>query len=174
MTLHWGIPTEAEILWLLQQGFSENALMKPTLILAANVTFLDNRAFDLKVGGERAFVFVVAENGHVLDHVAWDPKRGALASWRGAAFALGQDAIFNPASYFDDSALRVHRTPLEWLSAERDGIVIVQPQLTYAYLRDARLSFADRAFAQKVKRWREPSTPRGELLIEVPSERAAA
>ena len=170
----WDIPSEAEIRWLLHQGFSESALMTPTLIRAANVEFLNGRTFDFDVGGERAFVLVVADNEFVVDFVAWEPKRGALATWRGAAFALGQEAIFNPASYFDGKALRVHRTPLEWLKAERDGIVIVQPQLTYAYLRDAPLSFADRAFAETVTRWREPSSARGALFIEVPAEGTAA
>lgn len=174
MTLPWDIPNEAEVRWLLHQGLSEKALMTPTLIRAANVEFLNGGTFDFVASGERAFILVVDDNELMIDLVAWKPQRDAIATWRGAAFALGQDAIFNPASYFDGSALRVHRTPHEWLRAERDGIVIVQPRSTYAYLRDARLSFADRAFAQKVKRWREPSMPRGQLLIEVPSERATA
>ena len=88
--------------------------------------------------------------------------------------AHGSGVPQGPGSYFGDSALRVHRTPLEWLRAERDGVVIVQPQLTYAYLRDARrLSFADPAHAQQVNRWLEPPRPRTELFLEVPDERAA-
>jgi hypothetical protein len=43
------------------------------------------------------------------------------------------------------------------VEAGREGIVIVQPRLTYAYLRNvSRLSFADSTHALKVKRWLEP------------------
>jgi hypothetical protein len=171
---YWDVPTDAEVAWLIGRGVSETAMMTPTLILAANVKFLENRTFQFDAEGNRAFLFRVEDEGTGIDRVAWEPKRGELATWRGAAFALGQDSIFNPGSYFGDSALRVHRTPLEWLRAERDGVVIVQPQLTYAYLRDARrLSFADLAHAQQVKRWLEPPRPRTELFLEVPDERAA-
>jgi hypothetical protein len=71
-------------------------------------------------------------------------------------------------------ALRVHRTPLEWLRANRDGIVIVRRELTYAYLRNVRrLSFADPAHARQVERWLEPPRAGPELLVEVVEKLAA-
>ena len=175
MTIPWDIPTETEIRWLLDEGLSDTALMMPTLIRAANVKFLDFGTFDFDIYDERAFVFMVQDAGVNVDLIAWEPARGALATWRGAAFALGQEAIFNPATYFDGGALRVHRNPLEWMRAERGGIVIIKPELAYAYLRNVpRLSFADPANAQEVKRWLQPPTPTVEILIEVQAERAPA
>ena len=171
MTLPWDIPSDLEIAWLLKQGISETAMISPTVIRAANVTLLDGNTFDFDAKGIRAFLFKELDCD---DLIAWNPKRDALATWRGDAFALGQESVFNPATYFDCSALRVHRTPLEWLKADREGIVIVKPQLTYAYLYHARrLSFADPVYAQQVKRWLQPPKPTAELLIEVSAELAA-
>ena len=98
-----------------------------------------------------------------------------LASWRGQAFCLGDvDDIFNPATYFDGGALRVHETPLQWLLADRDGIVIVRPDLAHAYLASCqRLAFSDRAHARQVDKWLQPPKPTVEILVEV-EERAAA
>lgn len=172
MTLPWDIPTEAEARWLLDQGLTDTELA-PALRVA-KVRFLDHRTFDFDACGQRSFVFIVQDTGIEVDIVAWDTARGALATWRGAAFALGQEAIFNPATHFDGGVLHVHRTPLEWLEADRDGIVIVQPTLTYAYLRHAsRLSFADAAYARQVQEWLEPPKPTVELLVEMSEETAA-
>ena len=168
MTLPWDIPSDLEIAWLLQQGISEPAMITPPVVLAANVVFLDGNTFDFDAGGVRAFIFREPN-----DLIAWRPASKRVATWRSSAFALGEDAIWNPASYFMGTALRVHRTPLEWLKADRDGIVIVKPELTHAYLRDADISFADDLYARQVKRWREPPLPRGKLLIEMSGEMAA-
>jgi hypothetical protein len=176
MTLPWDIPTEREIEWLLDHGISEAAMLEPTPIRAANVVFLDGDTFDFDACGIRAFVFKELDSD---DLVAWRPasKRlpDCLATWRGVAFALGQDAIWNPASYFMGSALRVHADPLAWLRSGRDGICIVQPSLAYGQLRHVpRLSFADPMYARQVQQLLQPPKPKAEILIEVPAERAAA
>ena len=36
---------------------------------------------------------------------------------------------FNPATYFFNMPLKVHRTPLDWLKARCDGCVVVVPSL---------------------------------------------
>ena len=91
--------------------------------------------FDLDHEGERALIFRAEDRGEVIDLVAWQPRTSAVASWRGQAFCLGDmESIFNPATYFAADALRVHATPLDWLMADRDGIVIVRPDLVPAYL----------------------------------------
>lgn len=169
MTPALDLLSDIEIGWLLDQDVSPAAMLEPTPIRAANVTFLDRNTFDFDESGIRAFVFKELDSD---DLVAWRPasKRlpDRLATWRGVAFALGQDAIWNPASYFMGSALRVHADPLAWLKADRDGVCIVQAQLTYANLRHARgLSFADPVYRRLVKRWLEPPRTRPELFIEV-------
>jgi hypothetical protein len=170
MKLPWDIPTDREIAWLLDNGVSEAAMLEPTPLRAANVVFLGGNTFDFDSDGTRAFIFKEPN-----DLVAWNPKRDALAAWGCSAFALGEDAIWNPASYFMGDALRVHRTPLDWLKADRDGIVIVKPELTYGYLRNVRrLSFADPVYAQQVKQWLQPPKPAVEILVEILAERAVA
>jgi hypothetical protein len=145
----WGFPNDDELLWLLNQGASDKALWP---ISGATVRF-DGAKFDLDPEGERALTFRAEDRGAVIDLIAWAPRNGALASWRGQAFCLGDvDDIFNPATYFAGDALRVHATPLDWLLADRAGIVIVRPDLAPAILRTLG------AFAAQTKpmpgRWR--------------------
>jgi hypothetical protein len=173
MSLPWCQPESREIDWLRSQNLLDAALNVLPRIGAASVVFLGN-VFEEASDGQRALTFPIHDCGKFIDFAAWRPRTGQLGTWCGVGFAIGQDQIFNPATYFDGGALRVHRTPLDWLRADRDGIVIVKPELTYAYLRNVRrLSFADPAHARHVERWLEP--PRGgpELLIEVVKELAA-
>jgi hypothetical protein len=84
------------------------------------------------------------------------------------------DDIFNPATYFAGGALYVHETPLQWLLAEREGIVILRPDLARAYIANCqRLAFADAAHARRVERWLQPPKPTVEIFVAV-EERAAA
>jgi hypothetical protein len=173
-TVHrsWGLPSDDQVRWLLRYGVEAAAMVGPWPIGAATVRF-DVGTFDLNPTGECALTFRVHECGEVIDLVAWHAHTGKLASWRGTAFAIGQQAIFNPATYFGGGTLRVHRTPLEWLLADRDGIVIVKPELTYAYVRNLRrVSCADTAYLQQVKQWLEPPRPSVELFVEVQEELA--
>ena len=84
------------------------------------------------------------------------------------------DDVFNPATYFAGGALRVHETPLQWLLAEREGIVILRPDLAHAYLANCqRLACSDAAHARQVERWLQPPKPTVEIFVAV-EERAAA
>jgi hypothetical protein len=137
MTLPWNRPEQHEFDWLRSQGVSEEALDEYPHIGAAYVQF-DGSHFEEAEGRRRALTFVIYDCGEFIDFAAWQPQTGELATWRGAGFAIGQDQIFNPATYFDGGDLRVHADPLAWLKADREGIVIVKPELTYAYLRNRR------------------------------------
>ena len=170
MSLPLEYPTEDEIRWLVAQGVSETAMLGPPPIRAAKVVFLDKQTFDFDAAGAR--VLLLTEEH---DLIAWKPDGRTLASWRGVAFALGEDAIGNPASYFMGDALWVHRDPLAWLKADREGIVIVQPRFTYAYLRHTpRLAFSSATHARQVQAWLQPPKPKVKFLIKTPEERAAA
>jgi hypothetical protein len=170
----WGLPSDDELRWLLDKGVGEAAMLEPYPLGTARVRF-SGRTFDIDPEGERALTFRATDRGVVSDLIAWQPRSGELASWRGVAFCIGdQDDLFNPATYFAGSALRVHRTPLDWLRANRDGICVVRPDLVHAYLRQVpRLSVADEVFARQVKAWLQPPKPTVELLVEV-LERAQA
>jgi hypothetical protein len=175
MTLPLDYPNEMEIRWMFAQGIPDTAMLGPPAIRAARATFLDGNTFDFDAVGERVLIFVVEDIGADSDLVAWQPRTGQLATFEGIAFALGQDAIWNPASYFMGAALQVHADPLAWLKADRDGVCILQPKLTYACLRSAtRLSFADPVYAQQVKRWLRPPKSRVKILVEVQKEEIAA
>ena len=159
----WGFPTDDELLWLLDQGLNENALWP---ISGVTVRF-DRNTFGLDDTGERALTFRAEDSGEVIDLIAWQPRTGALASWRGQAFCLGDlDEIYNPATYFMDGALRVHASPLEWLRANREGIVILRPDFTYAHLRFCqRILCDDPAHAEDVEFWLRAPEPTVKILV---------
>lgn len=154
-------PDERECRWLVSQGVTPDTIATPRPIRAASVWFWQN-TFDFDVDGERSLIFLEDR-----DAIAWQPRTGALACWRGVAFCLNEEAIDNPATYFAGGALKIHRTPLDWLRADGNGIVIVQPRYAYASLRHARrLAFADEAYARQVQQWISPPTPTAEFLVE--------
>ncbi len=159
----WGFPTDDELRWLVHHGISDAALWP---ISGATVRF-DARTFDLAGDGERALTFRAEDRGEVIDFVAWQPLTGKLASWRGVAFCLGDvDDVFNPATYFAGGALRVHETPLQWLQADREGIVIVRRDFAYAHLRFCqRIVCDDLAYAERIERWVRPPKSTVEILV---------
>jgi hypothetical protein len=150
----WGHPTEAETSWLVRQGISLEALLKPWPIGATNVD-VSRGAFVPMENGERVLTFVCFDRGFPIDVVAWQPRTGKLALYSGLAFCLGDvDDIFNPATSFDGHCLHIHATPLEWLQSGRDGIVIVKPKLARAYLGHLPSVFCPKPdHARKVRRW---------------------
>jgi hypothetical protein len=162
------IPNEIETLWLISQSVPDAAMLETPCLRAGRVRFLDGDTFEFADDGDRALVFRVLECGTQCDLVAWSHKQKKLTTWRGVAFALGQDQIFNPATYFAGGALHVHRTPLDWLKADRYGICIVQPRFAYAHLRNVpRLVCPDENQARELERWLHAPKPRTEILVEV-------
>ena len=97
----WRVPAPnlAELRWLRRQDVSRAAILCPWSIGATNVTF-HGTAFELATGGERVLTFLVEDCGEVIDVAAWQPRTGQIATWLGTGFAIGQEAIFNPATYF--------------------------------------------------------------------------
>jgi hypothetical protein len=167
----WGFPTDGELLWLLDQGVDEKALWP----MSGSTVRFDSGTFELDDGGQRAIIFRAQDRAEIIDLIAWQPHTGTFASWRGQAFCLGDvDDIFNPATYFARDALRIHATPLDWLLADREGIVILRPNLAPAYLSQCqRIRCSNAAYARQVKKWIEPRQSSVQILVEV-EERAAA
>ncbi len=174
------IPEEDQVRWLIAQGVSDEAMLSPWLLKAASVKFLGGGTFefnDRDGRGERAIVFRANDHGEPIDLLAWSARTNRLASWRGAAFCLGDvDDCFNPGSWALGGGLRVHLTPLDWLKADRDGIVIVNPALSYSCLRNRpRLVVGDALHAKRIQQWIKPPKPCVEIHVEVPAaEREAA
>lgn len=163
---HDGLDQRA-IDWLHAQGVPYAAMVKPSSIRKARVVF-ENGSFDRDPEGRCAFTFLIEDCGDVVDLVAWQPKTGHLAAYAGRAFALGQEAIYNPGTYSLGGALRVHRSPLSWLRAERDGIVILNPAGGYAWLGQVpRIAAEDTAHSQELWALIEPPRPQTQInLIE--------
>ena len=169
MQRQWGALNPTQGAWLTKQGISAEALLQPTPVGAARVKFLDGTfAAASTEGGTKALTFRVSNvDGEDIDLAAWSPRTGEIGSWYGRAFALGEDAIFNPASYCFGDALRIHADPLAWLRANREGIVVLRPELTYAALRFVpRVSFADFDTAKQFERWIKPPSPRVQMFVK--------
>jgi len=166
----WGIPTDKLILWLLDRGVSEQAMTRPYCIGGGRVMY-HRQSFETDPNGKPVIIFRAEDRGEVTDLVAWDPVTGLLVSWRGQAFCLGDvDDVLNTATYFGGGAFRIHETPVEWLLAERHGIVIVRRELCYAYLAHApRVAFSTVEFASKVRRWMQPPKPTADLYVRAPA-----
>ena len=169
--LAWGLPSEDLLRWLLEQGVPDSALWP---IGGARVRF-DGRAFDLEHGGEQAITFRALDRGEVIDLVAWSPDTGALASWLGVAFCLGDlDDITNPATYFDRGALHVHADPLQWLKADREGIVIVRPEMAHVHLAHCtRIVASDLEHALRLESWLAPRRATATILTPDPDHKDA-
>jgi hypothetical protein len=67
----------------------------------------------------------------------------------------------------------VHRTALDWLKADRDGICIVNPKMVYSQLHhEERLIFSDAVYAAQVRKWMKPPETRSQFLVEIEEEAA--
>jgi hypothetical protein len=168
---YWPLLTRLEVGWLWRSGVTPRAMASPFPLGSARVRFdLDRFDLDLEhdAKGERAVLILALDRGEPVDLVAWAPRSGRLGLLIGCAPVLGDlDDLTNPATFFDGDGLRVHRTPLDWLRADRAGVVPINPQI----LRDCRrLIFADADHAKQIRRALESSV---EFIIEIEEGKAA-
>lgn len=108
-------------------------------LAVVQVEFLPQGRFEFADDGEPAAVIEALDTDGetVLDLVAWpvaEPTR--VTSLFGRAPLVGMYAAVNPATYFWDRPLQVHRTPLDWLKAGFDGCAVVEPRLAARVLND--------------------------------------
>jgi len=143
-----------------------DAISEPEMLSVGRVVFLDNFAFELSEdahGGQAvmAALFVARDEcGDPVDTVAWTPKLNRVASLRGRVALLGEEQVFGPR-FDDQQALMVHETPLAWLLAERQGVVIVNPRRAAPILRAAEpLKASSAAFALRLRNLINPKPPR--------------
>jgi hypothetical protein len=158
----WGQLDERLIGWLLDQGVSEQSMLSPWPIGGARVRFFDTGTFDAAADGIPAVTFRAGHLGAEPDDlIAWSPRSGKIGSWRGTAAFLGDpEQIDNPATYFAGGKLTIHTSPLQWLKANREGLVIVRPELAYVYLRNVPSVFIeDISLARNFKTWVQPPKP---------------
>jgi hypothetical protein len=170
------IPSDGIVRWLIDQGVSDDAITLPWPLRESAVRFERGGVFDFDAEGDRAIIFRAEDRGECSDLIAWSARTGKIASWHGNAFCLGGVAeIWNPAHYLFNDALPVHRSPLQWLQAERTGIVIIEPRDAYGYLRSCpRVRVSDHVFGRQLERWIQPPKPTCQIMVEMPERQAAA
>jgi hypothetical protein len=163
----WGLPRDAQIRWLLDQGVSVETLQAEPCSIAATKVRFDGRFFIPDPDGENALIFRATDREEVIDLIAWSPLSDEIGSFLGVAFCLDdQDQLYNSATWFAGGGLCIYKSALEWLRANRGGIVIVDPNRSYAMLRHVpRLVFTDATLGRQVKEWLQPPRPRCELLV---------
>ena len=117
--------SQRQIDWLTAQGVSTAAIAQPDALATAKVVF-DGRcrfAFADEVeGGDSVDVIIFAErdvDGSLFDLIGWQPRNGQAGSWLGKAAWCGLE----PSARLDlDGGLFCHRSPLDWLSSDRNGL----------------------------------------------------
>jgi hypothetical protein len=109
------------------------------------------------------------DTGETIDLAAWGLDTGALATWRGVATVLGVDRLTGPRIEVD--GLRVFPGPLEWLRAERQGVVILDPERARWRLTGERLIVGDAPFGRRLREALRLPEPR--FFVET-KRRAAA
>jgi hypothetical protein len=153
--------------WLFQAGVPVRTLMDLTPIRKAIGTIATDGRFEDDPAGQTFLVFPEAE-----DAVFWQPRAGKLATWNGRAFALGEDAIYNPGTYAFDCNLSVFSDPLEWMRSRCDGIVVLDWSRAFDRLRDCpRIAVAEPLLFQYRRAMKPPRLP--DVLV-LTDRRAAA
>jgi hypothetical protein len=172
-TLNWG-----EFQRFLNYGVSSRALVYPELPARARVVF-EPRARFFDFADERgddsaakpAFIFIARDEfSEACDLIAWEPSSGRLAPWYGRARILGAENLYAPR-ILNEGALPVCETPLDWLRAERLGVVILNAASARWHLDGMGLIVGNAAFGRSLRdalRWPEPR-----IVVEN-LERAAA
>ncbi len=165
---------------IVRNGVAESSIDTPTPIRAGHVVFADDGRFSfeqhersLSVRSARAFLFLVDDmHGEPADIVAWQPALSRVASWRGAAWGIGQSKAYD-VRMAEHDGLPVWRDPLDWLRAGRRGIVIIRPRLAAAWLSDAGpLVAEDFEHARELRSALTRPAPR--ILVPAVARRAAA
>lgn len=107
--------------------------------------------FDEDTDGHRWLVF---QQPH--DRVYWNPSDNQIATHEGRAFALGEEAIENAATYALDGALIVYETVAQWVLAGGDGIFVLDWSRAFDRLRDAPRIAVDAAILPLYRRHMRP------------------
>jgi hypothetical protein len=120
--------------------------------------------------GEDAIIFLARDDeGSPSDLIAWTRLSRRLAAHWGAVSVLGADDVIAPR-LTPEGALLVHRTPLGWLRAERQGVVVVEARGAASLLSDfGPLAGEDEAHGRELRQLFRRTEPK----IYVPERRAA-
>lgn len=154
--------TQPCIDWLLARQVAAKDIIVPSSVMASQGKCAKDGRFDPDPDGKICFVFEEPD-----DKVFWHPKSGALATYEGRPFALGEHLIDNPATTAFDHWLCIYTDLLEWLQCERDGIVVIKWDFAFDRLRDVtRIAVSEPMLATYKRHMRPRRIP---LLAVLPS-----
>jgi len=154
-------------IWLHRAGVPVETLITLMPIMMATGIIAPDGRFEDEPDGQTFLVFEEAE-----DAVFWQPRSGKLATWNGRAFALGEDAIYNPGTFAFDCHLSIFSDPLEWLRSRCDGCVVLDWSRAFDRLRDCpRIAVAEPLLFQYRRAMKPPRLP--DVLV-LTDRRAAA
>ncbi len=156
---------QPEIDWLVAQDVPGRALGNAdqhgdVLKLAYGSTTNDAWFGQQPDGQPHIAILIYAWPDDPIDIAVWQPRTGGIGSYFGRAAAFGEAQIENPATYSFGGGLTVHKTPLEWLIAERKGICIIRPERVAARLSKVpKLIAADVAHGRQIEKLIQPRMP---------------
>jgi hypothetical protein len=166
---------QAEIDRFVERGVKASALYISGAVVVDQVVFQDNGLFEFgrntgDMNAQNAFIFEVRGVEGLTDLAAWDPYSSQCALWLGRGFALGESQVWFPT--LSGGPLRIWRSPLGWLRAYRDGLVILNPRAAYWYLCDVpALAAEDANHRKQISRMLIPPQPR---IVVAPSAQATS
>jgi hypothetical protein len=154
---------------LLRTGVDIMSLARPWAMKVAHGHAAQDGLFEPDASRDRWFAF---EETEVDDVVFWHWPTGELTTWCASAFALGEEVIEEAATYSFDCSLNIFDSPLDWLRARRDGIVVLDWARAFDRLRDVpRIALAESLLPLYRRHMRPARLP--ELFI-LPARRSAA
>lgn len=165
----WRLLEPAEKNWFLQHGVSTQAIDGPDPVRVVHGSRGGDGRFDVDERGELWFAFPQIE-----DVIFWHLRTNRFASWNGRCFALNEDIIGEAATYSFDYRLCIYESPLRWLQAERDGIVVVDWSRAFDRLRDAPRVSVDRSVFSAYKLNMKPRRLPNVTILEEEGHRRAA
>lgn len=122
---------QSHIDWLIANGVTVSAMIHPTAILWSS----DHNVFWFPD-----------------ELVSWNPDTGLLSGW----WCLGDD-LSGRDFMTDDWTLTIHATPLDWLRAGRDGIVVIDWSRLFDYCRDIPRISIPPSLKDKYQRYMRPN-----------------
>jgi hypothetical protein len=140
----WGLGIRG---WSVTGGSPFAALAVEPVVFLPNDRFEFSRDMSNPSGWALSVIIpALDQTGTYTDNlVAWDIDGERFASWLAPAAMLGENNLSAVTCDPDlpEGAVRVHASPLEWLRAERDGVVVLDPALARWRLAERKLIAAD-------------------------------
>ena len=133
-------PAQKDLEWLWREGVPLSGLTYPDPIRKGHVSLVGSALFELAASCDESVpaILLLARDvmGDPQDIVAWSPRRRFRRSLYGRAKMLGESELLQPRLAVG-GCLRVSREPLDWLRANRRGVVLLDGVCSVPILRDA-------------------------------------